>query len=124
LELTLGWSAREISESLFETLIGTYNPAFSKGLGGLYGGYARLTTNKNSQSSTFHFHDFSYIAGLTVSGTLSNGVGALELRGTTAAEGTLVASRSNSFFGKLGGVEVHFSISAGQAAALTASVPR
>ena len=26
-ELTLGWSARELSESLFETLIGSFNPS-------------------------------------------------------------------------------------------------
>ena len=124
MELTLGWSSRELSESLFETLIGTVNPAFSKGLGGLNSGYAKLTTSKTTRSNTITFHDFSYIAGLTVSGSLSNGIGTLELGGATAAEGTLVATSSDSFSGKLGGVEVHFAISAGQAPALPASVSR
>ena len=40
-ELTLEWSAREFAESLFETLIGSYNPSYNHGLGGLYGGFAK-----------------------------------------------------------------------------------
>jgi pimeloyl-ACP methyl ester carboxylesterase len=123
-ELALAWSEREINESIFETLIGTYNPAFSKGLGGLYGGFAKLTTNKVSQASTFHFHDFSYIPGVTLSGSLSNGLGTIEIGGTSAATGTIFASRSGVFSGKLGGVELHFTLTASEAQAMIASVSR
>jgi pimeloyl-ACP methyl ester carboxylesterase len=123
-ELTLAWSEREINESIFETLIGTYNPAFSKGLGGLYGGFAKLTTNKTTQASTFHFHDFSYIPGVTMSGSLSNGLGRIEIGGATAATGTLVATRAGVYSGKLGGVDLQFSLTASEAEAMIASVSR
>jgi len=123
-ELTLGWSSRELSESLFETLLGTDNPAFSKGLGGLYGGYARLTTNAKTRADTVHFHDFSYVPGLTITGSISNGVGTVRIGGVDAARGTLVARTSNRFAGRLGGRAVNFAISEGQLTALAASVRR
>jgi len=116
LELTLGWSAREISESLFETLLGTNNPAFTKGLGGLHGGFAKQTTSATSQAETVTYHDFSYIRGLTVSGKLSNGVGRLKISGSAAVAGTLVARRADDFAGKLGGVKVRVDIPASQLA--------
>ena len=116
LELTLRWSSRELSESLFETLIGTNNPAFSKGLGGLHGGYAKLTTSKTSLRSTIAFHEFSYIPGLTLTGRLANGHGTLHLGGLVS--GTLVATTSNHFSGRLGGVRVHFAIASSQSASL------
>jgi hypothetical protein len=121
-ELTLGWSSRELSESLFETLIGTNNPAFSKGLGGLHGGFAKLTTSQKTLRSTIDYHDFSYIPGLTLTGKLAGGVGKLRLGGRVS--GTLVATTANDFSGKVGGVKVHFMISAAKAVALAASVPR
>jgi len=120
-ELTLGWSSRELSESLFETLIGTNNPAFSKGLGGLHGGFAKLTTFKTGRS-TITYHDFSFIPGLTLTGKLSGGVGELRLGGLVS--GTLDAATANQFAGKLGGVAVHFAISAATANALAASAAR
>jgi pimeloyl-ACP methyl ester carboxylesterase len=123
-ELTLGWSGRELSESLFETLIGSFNPSFNHGLGGLHGGFARLTTAKTTLKNTFTFHRFSYIPGVTISGSLSNGVGTLTVGGTSAAPGRLVATRFNQFSGRLGGVAVHFTISRAHALALTASLAR
>jgi hypothetical protein len=124
MELTLGWSSRELSESLFETLIGTVNPAFSKGLGGLNSGYAKLTTSKTSLRSTITFHDFSYIRGLTLTGALSSGVGRLTLGGSAGVSGTVVATKANDFFGKLDGVKVHFQISASQVVAFASSLTR
>jgi hypothetical protein len=121
LELTLGWGAREISESLFETLLGTNNPAFSKGLGGLHGGFAKQTTSKTSLANTVTYHGFSYIRGLTVSGKLSNGVGRLTLGGTAGVSGTLVATRADDFSGKLGGVKVHFEIPASRIARVSSA---
>jgi len=123
-ELTLGWSSRELSESLFETLIGNNNPAFSKGLGGLHGGFARLTTSKTKLRSTVTYHDFSYIPGLTLTGTLSNGLGRLTLGGSAGVAGTLVATRANQFSGKLGGVGVRFAIAGAGAVAFAASATR
>jgi pimeloyl-ACP methyl ester carboxylesterase len=123
-ELTLGWSARELSESLFETLIGSFNPSYTKGLGGLHGGYAKLTTSKTTLKSTFSFHHFSYVAGMTISGSISSGVGTLTIGGGRAADGRIVATTFNRFVGKLGGVAIHFTISRAQAVALTASSAR
>jgi pimeloyl-ACP methyl ester carboxylesterase len=123
-ELTLGWSARELSESLFETLIGSFNPSYTKGLGGLHGGYAKLTTSKTSLKSTFTFHHFSYVAGVTISGSITSGVGTLTIGGGRAAGGRIVATTFNRFVGKLGGVAIRFTISRAQAVALTASSAR
>jgi pimeloyl-ACP methyl ester carboxylesterase len=123
-ELTLGWSSRELSESLFEELIGAYNPSYSSGLGGLHGGYAKQTTNPATENPTVRFHDFSYVPGVRISGSISNGVGRLTVTGKHAAAGTLVATTSNDFAGKLGGVEIHFRISNAKLSALTASAAR
>jgi len=117
-ELTLGWSSRELSVSLFETLIGTYNPAFSKGLGGLESGYAKLSTNRKTLRSKISFHDFSYVPGLAVTGTLANGVGHLLLSGPHVVYGSLTAPRANQFTGRLDGVAVHFALTQAQLAAL------
>jgi pimeloyl-ACP methyl ester carboxylesterase len=124
IELTLGWSGRELSESLFETLLGSFNPSYTKGLGGLHSGYAKLTTSKTSLNSTFTFHRFSYVAGVTISGAITNGVGTLTIGGGRAADGRIVATTFNRFVGKLGGVAIRFTISHAQALALTASAAR
>jgi hypothetical protein len=120
-ELTLGWSSRELSESLFETLIGNYNPSYTDGLGGLYGGYARLHTSSTTQSTSVRFHNFSYVPGMTLTGTITNGVGRLRIGGARAAHGTLVATTENDFSGRLGAVAVHIVISAANLTALAAS---
>ena len=122
--LTLGWGSRELSESLFETLIGSYNPAFSHGLGGLHSGFAKLTTSKTTLKSTITFHKFSYVPGVTISGSISNGIGTLTIGGRQAAVGKVTATRFNHFSGKLGGVAIHFAISSSQITALTASLTR
>jgi pimeloyl-ACP methyl ester carboxylesterase len=123
--LTLDWSARELSESLFETLIGSYNPSFNHGLGGVYGGYAKQSTAKSgSQAVTVSFHRFSYIAGVTVSGSFVGGVGTLHIAGAKAAAGTIVARKPNDFSGSLGGVHVHFRITGAATGALTAASRR
>jgi len=121
-ELTIGWTSRELSESLFETLIGTDNPAFSKGLGGLHGGFAKLTTSKTSLRSRITFHRFSYIPGLTLTGTLSNGVGHVTLGGSV--KGTLTSTAADHFSGSVNGARVHFVITAAEAEALAAATRR
>jgi pimeloyl-ACP methyl ester carboxylesterase len=123
-ELTLGWSSRELSESLFETLIGSYNPSYASGLGGLHGGYAKLSTNTTTLKSSVRFHNFTYVPGVTLTGSLTNGVGRLQVGGKRAAAGTLVATSFNDFSGRLGGVAVHFKISRAKLTALTASAAR
>ena len=123
-ELTLAWSSRQLSESLFETLIGSFNPSYSRGLGGLHGGYAKLSTNSRTLKSTLRFHHFIYVPGLTLTGSLTNGVGRLTVGGRGAAAGTLVAKTFNDFVGTLGGVAVHFTISSAKLTALTASAAR
>jgi hypothetical protein len=124
LELTLAWGSRELSESLFETLIGSYNPAYGRGLGGLHGGYAKLSTNATTQNPTVRYHHFSYVPGVKITGSISNGVGRLTISGKNASAGTLVARTTNDFAGKLGGVAIHFRISTAKLTALTASAAR
>ncbi len=123
-ELSLAWSSRELSESLFETLIGSYNPDYGHGLGGLHGGYAKLSTNATTQKTTVTFHHFSYVPGVTLTGRISDGVGTLTVGGRRAAAGTLVATSFNDFHGRLGGVAVHFKISSSKLSALSASAAR
>jgi pimeloyl-ACP methyl ester carboxylesterase len=123
-ELTLGWSSRELSESLFETLIGGFNPSFNHGLGGLHGGYAKQTTSKTTLKVTITYHHFSYVPGVTITGSITNGVGTLTVGGPLAAAGRLVATKFNEFSGKLGGVAVHLRISHAKTVALTASLAR
>jgi pimeloyl-ACP methyl ester carboxylesterase len=120
-ELTLDWTARELDESLFESLIGNYNPSFNHGLGGLHGGFVKVTTSKSTQRITIDFHSFSYIGGIRVSGTFVEGIGRLRISGSQAASGTLVSKRPNVFSGTLGGVHVHFAISNANTTALEAS---
>jgi len=123
-ELTLGWTARELAESLFETLIGSYNPSYNHGLGGVDGGYAKVSTG-SSQRVTVRFHAFSYVAGVRISGSIVDGVGTLRISGARAAAGSLVAKRSNDFIGTLGGVYVHFHLRAtASASSLRADVLR
>jgi len=122
-ELSLQWSAREFAESLFETLIGSYNPSFNKGLGGIYGGYVKETTARSSQKVTVRFHQFSYIPGVELTGTVASGIGTLHISGPDAVAGTLTTTRANHFSGTLGGHHVHFAIS-GSASALTAAPRR
>jgi hypothetical protein len=124
LELTLGWSSRELSESLFETLIGGFNPSFNHGLGGLHGGYAKQTTSKTTRNVTVVYHHFSYVAGVTLTGSITNGVGTLTVGGPFAAAGRLVATKFNQFSGRLGGVAVRLRISHAENVALTASLAR
>jgi len=121
LELTLTWSSRELSESLYETLIGSHNPAYSSGLGGLHGGYARLANAGITQGGTIRFHGFSYVPGVTITGSLTQGVGTIAIAGTGAAQGTLVAKTFDDFSGTLGGVAVHFTLPRSRLAALIAS---
>jgi pimeloyl-ACP methyl ester carboxylesterase len=123
-ELTLGWSTRELKESYIETLLGSFNPAFFRGLGGLYGGYAKLTTSKKTLQETIVFHHFSYVPGVSITGSITGGIGRLTIGGPHAAAGTLVATTVNRFVGKLGGVAIRFTISRAQAVALTASRAR
>ena len=81
-------------------------------------------TNPTTENPTVSFHDFSYVAGVRITGSISNGVGRLRISGAHAAGGTLVATTRNDFAGRLGGAEIHFVISSAKLTALTASAAR
>jgi hypothetical protein len=119
--LTLNWAARELAESVFETSIGSYNPVYNKGLGGLGGGYAKVTTSKTTAKVTVVFHSFSYVGGVELSGAFTDGTGRLVVSGAKAAGGTLVAHKSDDLSGTLGGLHVHFTIANANSSALTAT---
>ena len=120
-ELSLQWSVREFAESLFETLIGSYNPSFNKGLGGVFGGYVKETTAQSSQNVTVSFHHFSYVAGVELSGHFASGIGTLHISGPGAAAGTLTSTRPNHFAGTLGGQHVQFTLTASGSSLTAAS---
>jgi pimeloyl-ACP methyl ester carboxylesterase len=121
-ELTIDWTGRELNESLYETLIGSYNPNYNRGLGGLDGGFAKVSTSKSTANVTVSFHGFSYVGGVKISGAFSDdGTGRLVISGGQAASGTLVARKPDDFTGTLGGVHVHFTIANANSSALTAT---
>ncbi len=118
--LSLAWAAREFAGSLWDTSVGFYNPAFNRGLGGVFGGTAKEVTGKSSQAVTVTFHHFSYVSGVVLSGRLVSGIGTLDVSGPGLAAGTLTATSPNHFSGTLGGHHVHFTVSA-RASTLTAA---
>ena len=69
--------------------------------GGLRAGWAVLSKNGIS------FHDYSYVRGVTVSGTVKAEKSTLRIGGRAAAHGTLRLGRHRALVGELGGGRVH-----------------
>ncbi len=69
-------------------------------IGGLRSGWARLTAGGVS------FHGYSFVPGVTVSGTLRSGAAQLAVGGPAAAPGTLRLGHGHMLVGSLGGQRV------------------
>jgi pimeloyl-ACP methyl ester carboxylesterase len=68
--------------------------------GGLRAGWAELT------AGTFSLHDYSYVPGVTVSGSIKAEAVDLQVGGSAAAHGTLRRGSHHSLVGTLGGLHV------------------
>ncbi len=99
--LTLADFARQFLLQANQALSG--GEASLKGLssGGLRAGWVAYAR------STFTFHGYSYVPGLTISGTLQAGKIDLRVGGAAAAHGTLRLGPREALVGRLGGRSVH-----------------
>lgn len=81
-------------------------------LGGLRAGWAQV------ESARLQLHGYSYVPGVSVSGSLSGGAGELRIHGGGSAPGALRSSGDGIWQGALGGVPVRLSASALASAAI------
>jgi pimeloyl-ACP methyl ester carboxylesterase len=73
-------------------------------VGGLRAGWAGI-----GRGATITFHDYSYVPGVTVSGTIRAETGDLRIGGSAAAHGTLRPAAHHLLVGRLAGERVHIS---------------
>jgi pimeloyl-ACP methyl ester carboxylesterase len=104
-ELTLADFARQFALQLLETSSGAggISGIVSSSLdsGGLRAGWAQLT------KGGLRFHGYSYVPGVTISGTLKTGSVTLRVGGSAAARGKLRLGHHEALVGELGGRRVH-----------------
>ena len=81
-------------------------------IGGLRAGWARFA------GDAFSLHGYSYIPGMTISGSIAAGVVDLRVSGSAAAQGTLQLGPHKSLVGTLGGRHVVLSASSTATAAI------
>ncbi|HEX4436388.1 MAG TPA: alpha/beta fold hydrolase [Solirubrobacteraceae bacterium] len=81
-------------------------------VGGLRSGWARLSAGGVS------FHDYSFIPGMTLSGSLRSETADLHIGGPAAADGTLHLGPHHMLVGTLGGLSVRVTASAERATAI------
>jgi hypothetical protein len=81
-------------------------------VGGLRSGWARLSAGGVS------FHDYSFIPGMTLSGSLKSETADLHIGGPAAADGTLRLGPHHMLIGTLGGLSVRLTASAQRATAI------
>jgi pimeloyl-ACP methyl ester carboxylesterase len=102
--LTLGDFARQFALQFGEALGGGSADILSLSdlsSGGLRAGWTAYA------KGTFTFHGYSYVPGLTISGTMRAGAIDLHVGGTAAAHGTLRLGSREALVGTLGGRGVH-----------------
>ena len=104
MELTLADFARQFVLQLLETLGGWADlglTASSLDSGGLRGGWVQFA------KGTLRFHGYSYVPGVSISGTLKAASVTLRVGGSAAARGTLRLGPHKALVGELGGQRVH-----------------
>jgi pimeloyl-ACP methyl ester carboxylesterase len=100
--LTLGDFARQFARQLTAALgsEGLLAPASLRS-GGLRAGWVHFA------KGVFTFHDYSYVPGVTISGTVKAEAENLHIGGAAAARGTLQLGTHKTLVGTLGGRHVH-----------------
>jgi pimeloyl-ACP methyl ester carboxylesterase len=102
-KLTIADFARQFLLRLLETVGSPNTPAISLSTldsGGLRAGWAQFTKNG------LIFHGYSYVPGVTISGTTKADSTTLHVSGSAAAHGTLHLGRDRALVGELGGQRV------------------
>jgi len=111
--LTLADFDRQILLAVIEKFAEATLDANSVRTGGLRAGWGGFASEK------IELHGYSYVPGVTVSGTLdSSGSGTLRIGGRAAARGTLRIGKTGSLAGVLGGVRVRVGAPRASAGAL------
>jgi pimeloyl-ACP methyl ester carboxylesterase len=102
-QLTLSDCARQLELELLEKASEASGGSlgFSLRSGGLRAGWVQLT------KSGVRFHGYSYVPGVTLSGTVKATSVTLRIGGSTAARGVLRLGRHGALVGVLGGRRVH-----------------
>ncbi len=115
--LTLADFARQFTLQLLEGGAGGGSSLNLSSLrsGGLRAGWAQLT------KGGLRFHGYSYVPGVTLSGTIKAASIALRIGGSTAARGALRLGPHRALVGKLGGRRVHLGSSPTATAAIVGS---
>jgi hypothetical protein len=116
--LTIGDFARQFVLQLLEVTGGSGGASghatigFALRLGGLRAGWAQLT------KAGLRFHNYSYVPGVTLSGTIAATKIDLRVGGSAAAHGTLRLGAHRALIGTLGGRHVHIGRSPSATAAI------
>jgi pimeloyl-ACP methyl ester carboxylesterase len=115
--LTIADFARQLTIQLLGSSSGAGGDANITSLssGGLRAGWAKLSKGGLS------FHGYSYVPGVTVSGTVKSGKVTLRISGRAAARGTLRLGRHKALVGELGGERVSTGASPTATAAIVGS---
>jgi pimeloyl-ACP methyl ester carboxylesterase len=101
-KLTLADFSRELLLALLETASSSDTLSLSSlSSGGLHAGWAQVT------KGGVRFHGYSYVPGVTVSGTVKAESAVLRVGGPAAAQGTLQLGARKALVGTLGGQHVH-----------------
>ncbi len=98
--LTLADLRRELVMQLLELPSGSALSLPSLRVGGLRAGWARFT------GTTITLHDYTYVPGVALSGTLKHGSDDLRVLGSSSLSGTLRSGSHGSLIGTLGGQRV------------------
>jgi pimeloyl-ACP methyl ester carboxylesterase len=114
--LTLADFVRQATLQLLESLgSGNLSSLSSLQSGGLRAGWAQL------HKGALVFHGYSYVPGVTLTGTLESGKAIMHIGGSAAAHGTLRLTSHRGLTGTLGGQRVRLPAGAGLADAIVSS---
>jgi pimeloyl-ACP methyl ester carboxylesterase len=118
-ELTLADFSRQLLLKLLESSGSSGGLSLSSlNVGGLRAGFAQLS------GSGLSFHGYSYVPGVTISGSVKNEKTTLRIGGSAAAHGTLRVGPHKALVGELAGQRVHLSSAPTATAAIVGSDAR
>jgi pimeloyl-ACP methyl ester carboxylesterase len=98
------------------TLSGSLEGLSALRTGGLRAGWAEFANGALS------LHDYSYVPGMTISGSIEAGAESIQVSGPSAAHGSLHAAPHKALIGTLGGLHVSVSASSLASAIATAAI--
>jgi pimeloyl-ACP methyl ester carboxylesterase len=117
--LTIADFARQFLLQLLETIGSSHSLSVSSlRIGGLHAGWAELG------GGGLRFHDYTYVPGVDITGTVKAGNAKLRIGGAAAAHGTLRLGPHRSLVGVLAGRHVRLAGSPGAAGGTTAVAAR